>query len=188
MPEGRDWSAMRAQGARLLFERTGKSETEWNRRIAGESLAGPDELDAWLKAQGVTGYARTHLIRERFGWPDFLTASADELIDGQYRDRPALRPILERLLEAAALAGDVDVQARKTYVSLVTPRRTFARIQATTRTRVDLALRIADRAPGGRLAASKIHPDCPLQMSFKNAGEVDDETVELLRAAYEGNA
>jgi len=179
---------MRAQGARLLLERTGQNEAAWNARIARESFAGPAELDAWLLAQGVTGYARTHLIRERFGWPDFLTASADELIDAQYVDRPSLRPIFERVIEAAALVGEVDVQARKTYVSLVTSRRTFARIQATTRTRLDLALRLEGRRPGGRLAPSKIHESCPLQISFAKPDEVDDEAMELLRLAYEENA
>jgi hypothetical protein len=28
------------------------------------------------------------------GYPDFMTAESDELIDGQYADRPQLRPIL----------------------------------------------------------------------------------------------
>lgn len=187
MPEARDWTAMREQGARLLLERTGRSTDDWNRQIAEMTFAGPVELDAWLKAEGVTGYARTHLVRERFGWPDFLTASADELIEGQYADRPALRPIFERLLELAALAGDVDVQARKTYVSLVTPRRTFARIQATTKTRVDLGLRLMGRAPKGRLAPSKIHESCPLQISFTATAEVDDEVLDCLRLAYAEN-
>ena len=61
------------------------------------------------------------LVMERFGYPDFLLASADELIDGQYADRPALRPILDEVLLRAAEVGEVDVQARKTYVTLVTP-------------------------------------------------------------------
>ena len=32
---------------------------------------------------------------ERFGYPDFLLASADQLIDGQYEDRPQLRAIYD---------------------------------------------------------------------------------------------
>lgn len=36
----------------------------------------------------MTGYARSLLVMERFGYPDFLRASGDELIDGQYADRP----------------------------------------------------------------------------------------------------
>ncbi|MGH3431175.1 MAG: DUF5655 domain-containing protein [Mycobacteriales bacterium] len=188
MPEARDWNAMREQGARLLLQRTGRSEEDWNQRIAARAFSGPDDLAAWLQAEGVTGYARTHLIRERFGWPDFLTASADALIAGQYADRPALRPIFERLIAAALAVGDVSVQARKTYVSLVTPRRTFARIQATTRTRVDLALRLEGRAPQGRLVASKIHESCPLHISFTDPAEVDAEVLDCVRLAYNENS
>jgi hypothetical protein len=36
-------------------------------------------------------------------------------------------------------------------VSLVGPRRTFAVLQASTRSRVDLGLRLPDREPGGGL-------------------------------------
>ena len=64
---------------------------------------------------------------ERFGYPDFVTASADELIEAQYADRPHLRPIYEAIVAATRKLGDFVIQARKGYVSLVTPRRTFAR-------------------------------------------------------------
>src|SRR5207247_10963839 len=37
-----------------------------------------------LTKQGVIGYAQTLLVMERFGYPDFMTATADELMDGQY--------------------------------------------------------------------------------------------------------
>lgn len=71
----------------------------------------------------MTGYPAMLLVMERFGYPDYLIASVDELIEGQYADRPALR--------------------HKTYVALVTPRRTFAAVQPTTKKRVDLGLRLA---------------------------------------------
>jgi len=41
-----------------------------------------------VESQGVTGDAQALLVWERFGHPDFLTAGADELIAGQYADRP----------------------------------------------------------------------------------------------------
>ena len=71
-----------------------------------------------------------------------LTAEARELIDGQYADRAHLRPVLDAVLAALPGLGPVTVQARTTLVSLVTPRRTFAVVQATTKNRVDLGLRL----------------------------------------------
>ena len=89
------------------------------------------------------------------GYPDFLTAESGELIDGQYADRPQLRPILDAVLAVLPALGPVTVQPRKTIVSLVSPRRTFAVVQATTRTRVDLGLRLENTAPGGRLQVAR---------------------------------
>jgi hypothetical protein len=73
----------------------------------------------------VTGYPRQLLIMERFGYPDFLTASADELVDGQYDDRPGLRRVHGALWLTVAGFDGVEIQARKTKISLMTPRRKF---------------------------------------------------------------
>jgi len=188
MAKIRDWEGMRAMSERLLEERTGKGVATWNRRIKKEGLDDEKSLRAWLTKQGVIGYAQTLLVMERFGYPDFMTATADELIDGQYTDRPQLRPIFDAVVEAAVGLGDVTIQARKTFVSLVSPRRTFARVQPTTRNRVDLALRLDRPKPGGRLQPSKIHETMPVQISLTSAKEVDAEAVRWLRRAYRESA
>lgn len=151
MAETRDWNAMRELSARLLHERTGQGVEAWNQRIQREGFSDAPALRAWLTEQGVIGYAQSLLVMERFGYPAFLLASADELVAGQYADRPQLRPICEAIVAAAAGLGGVVVQARKTYISLLTPRRIFARIQPTTRQRVDLGLRLEGLQPDGRL-------------------------------------
>jgi hypothetical protein len=178
---------MQEMSARLLQERTGEDVATWNRRIAHEQLKDEKSLRAWLTKQGVTGYAQGLLVMERFGYPDFLLASADDLIDGQYADRPQLRPIFEALIDAAAGLGDVTIQTRKTYVSLVTPRRTFARIQSTTKNRVDLALRLAGYKSSGRLQPSKIHETTPLQISLASVDDIDTDVLNWLQKAYDQN-
>src|SRR6516162_10960680 len=100
---------MREWAAGLLLSRTGEDVAAWNRRAAAAGLGDEQALRAWLAGQGVTGYAQALLVWERFGYPDFLTASADELIDGQYADRPHLRPILDAILGAAAGLGEVTI-------------------------------------------------------------------------------
>src|SRR6266536_2826005 len=166
MAQTRDWQGMKTMSARLLEERTRADLDTWNQRITTEGFADEQELRAWLTARGVTGYAQSLLVMERFGYPDFLVASADELIQGQYADRPQLRPIFDAIVDAAAGLGAVIIQTRKTYVSLVSPRRTFARVQPTTKTRVDLGLRLERQKPAGRLQPSKIHETMPIQISF----------------------
>jgi hypothetical protein len=116
-----------------------------------------------------------------------LTASARDLIDAQYADRPQLRPVYEAIIAATRRLGDVVIQARKGYVSLVTPRRTFARVQAATKNRVDLGLRLDGKKPGGRLRPSRIHETMELQISFTTPEELDAEARRWLKEAYEQN-
>jgi hypothetical protein len=187
MAEVRNWRFMQDMSARLLKERTGQDTVAWNARIREQAFKDEAALRAWLTAHGVTGYPRSHLMMETFGYPDFLTASAEALIDGQYADRPQLRPIFDAVVAAASSLGEVIVQARKGYVSLVSPRRTFARVQATTRNRVDLALRLEGRAPGGRLSRSHIHETMPVQLGLTSTDDLDEEALALLQQAYEEN-
>lgn len=187
MAQIRDWHSMKDMSARLLQERTGLDVATWNQRIRNQHLNDEPALRAWLTEQGVTGYAQSLLVWERFGYPDFLQNSADELIQGQYADRPQLKPIFESILNAALGLGDVTIQARKTYVSLLTSRRTFARIQATTKQRVDLGLRLEGQQPSGRLQASKIHESTPLQIRLTTPEEVDAEVLDWLQKAYNQN-
>ncbi|WP_189060491.1 DUF5655 domain-containing protein [Longimycelium tulufanense] len=188
MTGAKDWRELLTWSAELLARSTGADLGEWNRRVRDTGITDEPALRRWLAAQGVTGYAQMLLVMERFGYPDFMLASADELIDAQYADRPALRPVLDRVLAVVATLGEVTVQARKTYVSLVGPRRTFAVVKASTRRRVDLGLRLADE-PGGRLeAARSIGSDAAaVRIGLHSADEVDDEVVEYLRRAYDEN-
>ena len=146
-------------------------------------------LRAWLTERGVTGYQQMLLVRETFGYPDYLLASADDLIEARYADREALPPIFEAVLAAAATLGDVEVQARKTYTTLLTPRRTFAAVRPTTKSRVDLGLRIDSAEPGGRLLDGRNTAGgaVNLRRALSSVEDLDDEAVGLLRRAYEAN-
>jgi hypothetical protein len=115
----------------------------------------------------------------------YVSAEGGELIDGQYADRPELRAILDAALDVLPEIGTVTVQARKTIVSLVSPRRTFAVVQATTRKRVDLGLRLDDQAPGGRLLTAKNLGAANVRIALTSPEELDDEALGLLRRAYQ---
>jgi Family of unknown function (DUF5990)/Domain of unknown function (DUF5655) len=122
--------------------------------------------------------------------PGLLPPEAVELIDGQYADRPHLRPVLDAVLAAVPSLGAVTVEARKTLVSLVTPRRTFAIVQATTKNRVDLGLRIdgpGAPAPGARLQPARNLGPATVRIGLTNPAEFDDEALGWLRLAYEQN-
>ncbi|HEX2476005.1 MAG TPA: DUF5655 domain-containing protein [Lacipirellulaceae bacterium] len=187
MTTTRDWNHNREMWIRVLKKQTGKDVDYWNARIKKKKFADAQRLKEWLAEQDVTGYAEQLLVMEHFGYPDFLTSSADELIDGQYADRPHLRPIYEAVVAAAQSIGEIVIQARKGYVSLLTPKRTFARVRATTKDRIDLALRLEESKPRGRLKPSKIHETMPVQVSLKELKDLDEEVIKWLHKAYEEN-
>jgi Family of unknown function (DUF5990)/Domain of unknown function (DUF5655) len=118
------------------------------------------------------------------GGPD----DAEELIACQYSDRPGLRPVLDAVLAALPALGPVTVQARKTLVSLSTARRVFAVVQPTSRSRVDLGLRLEHVRPGGRLLAARDLGATTVRIPLTRPDEVDAEVVDWLRRAYRENA
>jgi hypothetical protein len=118
---------------------------------------------------------------------DFATAAADELIAKQYADRPHLRAVYDAIISAAMECGEIIVHARKTYVSLVAPRRTFARIKPL-RNQVDLGLRLEQCEPVGRIEPSRIHHTMRVQIGLTSPQEVDPEVRYLLAQAYLENS
>ena len=117
------------------------------------------------------------------GRPD----DAEELIAGQYSDRPQLRHVLDAVLAGLPALGPVTVQARRTLVSLCTPRRVFAVVQPTTRSRVDLGLRLEHERPGGRLLAARDLGAATVRIPLTRPEEVDAEVIGWLRRAYQEN-
>ena len=122
-------------------------------------------------------------------YPDYLTAEAGELIEGQYADRPQLRPILDAVLALLPALGPATVQARRTIVSLVCPRRTFSVVRATPQDRVDLGLRLDDAEPGGRLQSAKGigGGGATVRIALRRPEDIDEEVRGLMRRAYEEN-
>jgi hypothetical protein len=182
---------MREQEIRWLIERTGEGLEAWNARVRAQDPADETALRAWLADQSVTGYPQALRVMERFGYPDYLQASADELIAGQYRDRPGLRPILDTVTVLMPDVGQVELQARKTYVAFLTPKRTFGALVPTAKTRSDLGLRLPpDQKASGRLELARNFAQSSVthKIGLTSAEEVDDEVVGWIKRSYAVNS
>ena len=128
MAEVRDWKGMRDMMVRLLEERTGEGLDQWNQKIKRQGPKDAKVLQSWLEKQGVTGYARSLLMMETFGYPDYLLASATRLVDQQYRDRLQLRPIYDALIAVLFWWYELSSHARtseSTSSILQSPTWTF---------------------------------------------------------------
>jgi len=186
----RSWQEMRHQEIKWLIERTGEGLETWNAHVRESGTADEASLRAWLSDKGVTGYPAMLLVMERFGYPDYLQASAEDLIENQYADRPATRPIYDALLALLQEVGEIEVQARKTYVAFLTPKRTFGALVPTTKSRSDLGLRLAPTThASGRVEPAKGFPQSSVthKIGLTSADDIDDEVLGWIKRSYAEN-
>ncbi|MGO4385026.1 DUF5655 domain-containing protein [Specibacter sp. RAF43] len=177
----------------LLARRTGRDVTWWLAAARAENLPSARATRGWLADHGVTGYAQNPVMWELYGYPDYFLKDAAQLLEGQYADRPQLRPIADAVIElvlgwADDGRGAVDISLRKTYVSLHTPRRKFAQVTPGTKTAVDIFLRL-DEPARGRLEAVKTRAQDPFTRKIRLRGpaELDAEAAGILLRAYRAN-
>jgi len=152
-----------------------------------------DEGWAALNAAGWRGIASVAIdavwsgVRFRPGSIDGGAAG----IDAQYAGgKAALRPIFDRLRPIVESFGDdVELAVRQSYVAFARGKQ-FAVVQPSTNSRVDVGLRLPGTAAAGRLEASRNVGGGSIthKVALSTAGEVDDELIGWLRAAYEGVA
>ncbi|MHA7141918.1 DUF5655 domain-containing protein [Arthrobacter sp. Sr33] len=167
----------------MLERKTGHDARTWVGRANDAGMDSRETLKRWLNARGVTGYSAVAVEWEMFGYPTFLLHSPEELLDDQYADRQQLRPIVDKLLAWALAAEGIEIQLRKTYVSLQTAHRKFAQITPTNKTSVDLFLRID--VPGEyRLEKIRVRDD-PFnrRLRLKTVSDIDASLIAALAHA-----
>ena len=84
MTQTRSWAEMLTGIEQRLVAATGKDVATWAEEVRAAGLATESDVRAWLAERGITGYGQMVLVMERFGYPAFFTATADELVDARY--------------------------------------------------------------------------------------------------------
>lgn len=164
-------------------DKTGKSLGEWKAILKKKAFAKHSEGVKYLKSEhGVThGFANT-----------IVTLSKDEdksdttLLDNQYRGKENLLPIYNKLLSVISKLGkDITITPKKTSVSIIRKRQ-FVLIKPASKTRVDLGLKIKDKATGERLENSgPFGTMCTHRVRLHDVKEVDKELTAWIKEAYE---
>ncbi len=184
------WRTMVDSNQALLLRKSGHDAAWWADKGRAAGLRNDAELRDWMRNEhGITGYAQYAVSWEMFGYPKFMLRDADELFDGQYVEHPQLRPIADAVLAWAAATEGVQIQMRKGYVSLHSPKRKFAQVTRANNTAVDVALRI-DLPAAGRLEAVKAPSGDPFgrRVRITTADEVDAGLLDILAAALHQNS
>ncbi|MET0807078.1 MAG: DUF5655 domain-containing protein [Lacisediminihabitans sp.] len=172
-----------------LQEKTGRTMPEWFAVLEETGAEKHADLMRVLKTDYGVSHGFANGIALQFRARGQMLTDGD-VIDAQYVGAKApLRPVYEAIVAAAtALGSDVEVSPKKTGVSLRRSKQ-FALIEVPSAKRIQLGLQLPGvEVPGadvgGRLRAGTTM--CSHRVDVTAAGEVDDELVGWLRAAYEG--
>lgn len=175
-----------------LKEKTGRTMAEWMAVLQGRDGDKHGQLVAFLKGDHGVTHGFANLIAHTFRGGGVEPAASgggdaapEDLVGAQYAGKESLRPIYDRLLaHAESLGDDVEVAPKKSYVSLRRTRQ-FALVQPSTKTRVDLGLRLDGVEPSGRLeAAGSWNAMVSHRVRLSDADQVDDEVRSWVEAAY----
>ncbi|KAA3659689.1 MAG: hypothetical protein DWQ04_21555 [Chloroflexi bacterium] len=164
----------------------------------------------WIAYPKQTGDVETDLTRDigwgilnRLGWAPVRQISLDDTwsvlrfrpanedakkVDAQYPDAKAkLRPIYDQLAElATSLGSDVTLNVRKSYVAFVRTKQ-FALIQPTTKTRVDLGLKLKGKPTTERFKEAKNFGSGSIthKVGLTSRKDIDDEIIAWMQEAYD---
>lgn len=169
-------------------EKTGRELEEWFRILHESGFQKHGEMMKLMKESYGVSHGFANLIallyrQQEAGGPP----PEEDLVAAQYAGPKAgLRPLYDAILEATRSFGsDVEIAPKKNYVSLRRSRQ-FAIVQPSTRTRVDLGLNLKDYPPTDRLEGGNIFNGmCTHRVMLESLGDLDEEVVSWLRAAYD---
>lgn len=163
-------------------EKTGKSLNEWKSLLKGKSFSKHSEAVKFLKEEyNVThGFANTIVTLSK---EEDITAV--DLVKNQYQGKEDLIPIYEKLLSVVKGFGeDVTISPKKASVSVIRKKQ-FALIQPSTKTRIDLGLKIKDKPTTDRLENSgPFGTMCTHRVKLLQMSQIDNELKEWLKEAY----
>lgn len=172
-----------------LKEKTGKTLDQWVAiaKKSGKSKHG--EIVGWLKKEHklTHGYASLVVRKTLVGLPRPSAGAGDEFVDAQYAgDKAALKPVYDKLISAIkAFGGDVEVSPKQAYVSLRRATQ-FALVQPSTKTRLDIGIKLKGMVPSGRLEASgSFNQMVTHRVRVEDAAQVDAQLIGWLKRAYD---
>ncbi|TRY33830.1 DUF5655 domain-containing protein [Aliiglaciecola sp. M165] len=169
-----------------LKEKTGKTLEQWKALLTTKAFTKHGEIMAFLKGELGLTHGFANFIALKFREADAGSSNADDLIASQYQGKDSLKPIYEMLNEVICAFGeDVEVAPKKAAVSYRVKRQ-FALVQPSTKTRIDLGLKLNDVPHEGRLESSgPFGTMCTHRVQLKGVDDVDDSVLVWLKLAYE---
>lgn len=170
-----------------IEKKFGKPFEEWIKIVKKMKFEKHGEILKFLKEEHEFTHGYANLVSMKARAADAGSAESDEqLVADQYKGKENLKPIYEKLLKEISKFGeDVEIAPKKAAVSF-RRKRQFALVQPSTKTRVDLGLKIKDKNIEGRLEGSgPFGIMCSHRVKLADQKEVDKEVLGWIKEAYE---
>lgn len=175
-----------------LPEKTGKSLDEWTALLKTSGLLKHGEIMKLLKGDhGVThGFANT--IAAIYLKPELLdkkSNNGDEADEKLLAGKEAIAEIFKSAkTKFEEIKGDVEFAYKNTYISLRTPKKQFALLQPSTKTRVDVGLNLKGVPPEGSIeAAGSWNGMVTHRVKLTEVSQIDENLAVWIQKAYDAN-
>jgi hypothetical protein len=176
-----------------IEKRTGKSLEALAGILRDSGLGKHGEQVAMLKRELDMGHGDANLLAHHVRALDSQAAGQpgpagpEDVVDGLYSGKKAaLRPIHDKLMAAITrFPGEFEIAPKKTYLSL-RRKKQFAMIGPATATQVEVGLNLKGATATHRLVALPPKGMCDYKVRVADPGEVDEELLGWIRAAYDG--
>jgi len=170
-----------------LLEKTGKSIEEWVKLVKNNNFAKHGEIISFLKKEHGFTHGYANLVAHTARKSDSRFQSDDDMIAAQYaKGKEHFLPVFETLKQKISRMGDdIEFIPKKANVS-VKRKYQFVLIQPSTKTRMDLGLKLKGKDTSNRLESSgPFGAMCTHRVQVTDLSDIDSELLGWIKEAYE---
>ncbi len=170
-----------------ILKNTGKSLEDWVDIVKRKNFSKHGEIIKFLKQEHSFTHGFANLIAHKARKSDAGSAeNIDELVENQYKNKNEFKPIYNKIItEVKKFGADVEIAPKKASVSL-RRKKQFALVQPSTKTRIDLGLKLKGKEVKGRLENSgPFGAMCTHRVRLEQITDIDKEVIDWLKEAYE---
>ncbi len=172
-------------------EKTGNSLEEWKVIVKDSGLQKHGEIVKFLKGDHSVTHGFANTISQLYLKPDLLDKKpvGDNADEELLKGKDSIVDIFKKAKQQfEAIKGDVEFSYKKTYISLRTPKKQFAILQPSTKTRVDIGLNLKGVEPEGTVeAAGSWNAMVSHRVKLTDITQIDNHLSEWFQRAYDAN-
>jgi len=168
-----------------ILKKTGKPLAHWIEIVEQSKISKHKAIIEYLKSEHGFTHGFANFVALKAKKSDAASIDDINLITNQYRGKEHLKPIYDLLVEKIKTIGDgIEIVPKKANVSIKTKKQ-FSLIQPSTKTRLDVGLKLRDTPTNERLQNSGIFGAmCTHRVEISTKENIDKELMDWLTEAY----